>query len=85
MERAHGLTLAGVVCEYVCDARGEVRLTAVLRAEWATRGLSLSAHITGANLTPGRLLSDEEEEEEQGDAGNGMSGQASLRAPAPPV
>eukprot|EP00241_Pyramimonas_parkeae_P010956 CAMPEP_0114264636 /NCGR_PEP_ID=MMETSP0058-20121206/23335_1 /TAXON_ID=36894 /ORGANISM="Pyramimonas parkeae, CCMP726" /LENGTH=232 /DNA_ID=CAMNT_0001381369 /DNA_START=104 /DNA_END=798 /DNA_ORIENTATION=+ len=25
VERAHGLTLAGVVCEYVRDARGEVR------------------------------------------------------------
>eukprot|EP00854_Cymbomonas_tetramitiformis_P002403 gene2403-3133_t len=36
IERAHGLTLAGIVVEFVRDAMGNILLLGVLRVEWAT-------------------------------------------------
>ena len=51
IERTHKLTLAGLVCEYVQDYRGDVHLTAVLRTEWATLGITHAGKLVGANLT----------------------------------
>ncbi|KAL6756783.1 hypothetical protein V8C86DRAFT_2641239 [Haematococcus lacustris] len=36
IERAHGLTLGGLVCEYIRDADGKVFLMSVMRTEWTS-------------------------------------------------
>ncbi|KAG1675152.1 hypothetical protein FOA52_003375 [Chlamydomonas sp. UWO 241] len=36
IQRAHGLTLGGIVCEYIRDVSGKVYLLSVLRTEWAS-------------------------------------------------
>jgi hypothetical protein len=33
IERAHGLTLGGIVCEYIRDVDGKVYLLSVMRTE----------------------------------------------------
>ena len=36
IELAHGLTLGGIVCEYIKDVSGKIYLLSVLRTEWAS-------------------------------------------------
>lgn len=40
---AHGLSLGGIVCEYIKDASGKVYLLSVLRTEWASNATIAAA------------------------------------------
>ena len=40
---AHGLSLGGIVCEYIKDASGKVYLLSVLRTEWASNAAAAAA------------------------------------------
>ena len=35
---AHGLSLGGIVCEYIKDASGKIFLISVLKTDWASQG-----------------------------------------------
>ncbi|KAK3265496.1 hypothetical protein CYMTET_25825 [Cymbomonas tetramitiformis] len=55
IERAHGLTLAGIVVEFVRDAMGNILLLGVLRVEWATHGFVAQGTVSGTNATRGQV------------------------------
>ena len=44
---AHGMSLAGLVCEYVRDAAGEIHLLAVLHTEWSGATSVLDSNLVG--------------------------------------
>lgn len=54
IERAHGLTLGGIVCEYIRDANGKPYLLAILRTEWASN----AAGNGGGSFSAANLLED---------------------------
>jgi len=84
IQRAHGLTLGGIVCEYIRDISGKIYLLSVLRTEWASNAAGRGSGSLGAtNLQqvpiedPAAaaqefLLIQEEEEEEEEDLGRLM-------------
>lgn len=43
IQRAHGLTLGSVVCEYIRDADGKIYLTSILRTEWTSNAMGHGA------------------------------------------
>lgn len=48
IQRAHNLTLAGIVCEYIRDVSEKVYLLSVLRTEWASNAAGSGAGSLGA-------------------------------------
>ncbi|MEW5310692.1 MAG: hypothetical protein WDW38_002463 [Sanguina aurantia] len=48
IEKAHTLTLGGLVCEYIRDVSGKVYLLSVLRTEWASNSNGHGAGSLGA-------------------------------------
>ncbi|KAG2428600.1 hypothetical protein HYH02_014302 [Chlamydomonas schloesseri] len=52
IEKAHHLTLAGIVVEWIRDVNGKIYLLSVLRTEWATNASGHGAgSLAAANLT----------------------------------
>ena len=47
VEVAHGMSLAGLVCEFVRDASGEIYLLAVLHTEWTSATSVGAANLVG--------------------------------------
>lgn len=50
IQRAHNLTLAGIVCEYIRDVSEKVYLLSVLRTEWASNAAGSGAGSLGAAM-----------------------------------
>ncbi|GFR40226.1 hypothetical protein Agub_g794 [Astrephomene gubernaculifera] len=69
IEKAHRLTLAGIVVEWVRDAYGKIYLLSVLRTEWASNACGNG----GGSLSAANLLEEPQEVEETGPAATANS------------
>ena len=60
---AHGLSLGGIVCEYIKDASGKIFLISVLKTDWASQG----GHPSGSLGKPAGVIPELDEQEDAED------------------